>query len=583
MMVTQASGVSRWLTLNGQPLRFGPDEENLEAEAKEYGRNFFRLSAGAPENVAIRVEGEFLDTAVYGRWLWRPLGFAGLYDVEIVIGHHNYSTRVRVLPGNLSQERYEYMLRQISQFSADLLFQLFSWASERVGLDQIEQMQSPLRTYTLARELMKELEIALSDIARAPHRSLVAEQQRRRWHEVTEYSPSLTPVPGPALAVPVVGHGPAVWPTEWLEERQVLTYDVYENRLLNNFLWRQLLPRLSELEDRAQKEIERRQYELDGMVKRTASSTKLRQRWQGSIDAAAQEILKLEAAAEDCRQMQRRVMGWGSRPFLFGVSHSPGKFAPTQVLQKHPAYGRFYRAYLRFQRELRHGLNTEGFLTMIAMRKMAELYQTWAALYLTALAGKLLRTNGYEAAAHHGFFRVEDQFFHFQVDRAAEIIYVRDEREVRIRYEPEYPAAGSVPLGLVTDRSYHRTPDLAIELWQEGESRAVVLFDPKYKTDDIDLPFDSEPDAKRERGPARSDLDKMSTYYSEIAWKGRGAAGRRLPPVVSSAYVLYPGEKLVHDPDRPDVGAIPMVPEDKGRMRVAANVLADLLRAAEII
>ena len=217
------------------------------------------------------------------------------------------------------------------------------------------------------------------------------------------------------------------------------------------------------------------------------------------------------------------------------------------------------------------------------MRKMAELYQTWASLYLTALAGRLLRANGYEATAQRGFFRVEDQFFHFQVDRAAAIVYSRGEREIRIRYEPEYPAAGNVPFGLVTDRSYHRTPDLAIELWQSGEARSVVLFDPKYKTDDVDLPFDFEPDSQRERGPARSDLDKMSIYYSEIAWKGRQATGRRLPTVVNSAYVLYPGEKLVHNPDRPDIGAIPMVPEDKGRMRVAANVLEDLLRAADIV
>ncbi len=90
MMVTQASGVSRWLTLNGQPLRFGPDEENLEAEVKEFGLNTFRLTAGAPDDVTIRVEGNFLDTAVYGRWLWRPWGHAGLYDVEVMIGRLTY-------------------------------------------------------------------------------------------------------------------------------------------------------------------------------------------------------------------------------------------------------------------------------------------------------------------------------------------------------------------------------------------------------------------------------------------------------------------------------------------------------------
>lgn len=581
-MVTQASGVSRWLTLNGRPLRFGPDEDNVEAGAEEYGDNRFEWQTGAPRDLALHVEGQRLDTRIPGLWLWRPAGFAGLYEVKVTGGGAAYRTRVRVLPGNLSQERYEHMLRQISQFSADLLFQLFSWATERVSPAELEQMQSPLRTYTLAKELMKELEIALADITRAPHRALLSEVQRRRWHEVTAYSAALSPVPGPALAMPAGGRGPAVWPAEWREERQALTYDVYENRLLKHFLWRQFLPRLSDVETRASKEAERRRAELDIILRRTRKP-KQRERWQGTIDNITQQIEKLEAAIADCRNMQRRVMGWGSRPFLTGVSHSPGKFAPTQVLQKHPAYGRFYRAYLRFQRELRHGLNTEGFLTTLAMRKMSELYQTWAAIYLTALLAKLLRANGYEALSNRGFFRVEDEYFHFEVDRQAEAVFVRDGREVRIRYEPDYPAAGAVTSGLVTDRDWNRTPDLAVELWEGEEARAVVVFDPKYKTDEVDLPFGTPHDPQRERGPAAADLDKMSLYYDEIAWKGRVPAGRRLPKVVSSAYVLYPGDKLVHNTDRMAVGAIPMVPDHKGRMRVAANVLEDLLRAAEIL
>lgn len=581
-MATQASGASRWLTLNGEPLRFDPNADNVEAEAKEYSDNRFEWQSGAPRDLAIHIEGKYLDTRIPGLWSWLPVGFAGLYELTVAGGGAIHRTHVRVLPGNLSQKRYEHMLRQIGQFSADLLFQLFSWATERVSLDQIEQMQSPLRTYTLAKELMKELEIALADIARAPHRSLVTEQQRRRWHEVTAYSAALSPVPGPVLALPTGGRGPAVWPAEWREERQILSYDAYENRLLKHFLWRQLLPRLDDVEMRAAKEVERRRAELDVTLRRTRSARQ-RERWQGTIDSMTQRIEGLEWAIADCRDMQRRVMGWGSRPFLSGVSLSPGKFAPTQVLQKHPAYGRFYRAYLRFQRELRHGLNTEGYLTSIAMRKMSELYQTWATLYLTALLGKMLRANGYEAFSNRGFFRVEDEYFHFEVDRNAEAIFVRDGREVHIRYEPDYPAAGAVPSGLVTDRDWNRTPDLAVELWEGEEARAVVLFDPKYKTDEVDLPFGTPHDPRRERGPANADITKMSLYYDEIAWKERGTTSRRLPKVVSSAYVLYPGDRLVHNPERMDVGAIPMVPEDKGRMRVAANVLEDLLRWAEII
>ncbi len=66
-------------------------------------------------------------------------------------------------------------------------------------------------------------------------------------------------MPGPAVAIPVRHDRlPAVWPAQWDVRRGVLTYDVYENRLLKQFLWRQLLPRLYEIEDRARQEIERR-------------------------------------------------------------------------------------------------------------------------------------------------------------------------------------------------------------------------------------------------------------------------------------------------------------------------------------
>lgn len=78
-MVTQVSGVSRWLTLNGVPLRFGPEVDNVEAGAKEHGINQFEWQPGAPKHIAIYVEGDFLDTRIPGLWQWRPAGFARLY------------------------------------------------------------------------------------------------------------------------------------------------------------------------------------------------------------------------------------------------------------------------------------------------------------------------------------------------------------------------------------------------------------------------------------------------------------------------------------------------------------------------
>ncbi len=47
--------------------------------------------------------------------------------------------------------------------------------------------------------------------------------------------------------------------------------------------------------------------------------------------------------------------------------------------------------------------------------------------------------NGYRVVSETGFFRVEDQLFHFEVDRGATITLAQGETRVLIRYEPRYP------------------------------------------------------------------------------------------------------------------------------------------------
>lgn len=119
-MATQASGVNRWLTLNGKPLRFDSGSDNLDAGAMEYGYNQIRLTRAAPDDLEIRIDGEPLETEIYGRWTWHPAGFAGLYEVVVSTSEHGvYQTQVRVLPKHISHQRHEWMLKEIGKFSAD--------------------------------------------------------------------------------------------------------------------------------------------------------------------------------------------------------------------------------------------------------------------------------------------------------------------------------------------------------------------------------------------------------------------------------------------------------------------------------
>ena len=51
---------------------------------------------------------------------------------------------------------------------------------------------------------------------------------------------------------------------------------------------------------------------------------------------------------------------------------------------------------------------------------------------------------------------------------------------------------------------------------------------------------------------------------------------------MSSAYILYPGEVLVHDEDYPEVGALPVVPGEVLSGQVQ-RVLVDLLENGGVL
>ena len=563
-MAIPVSGVNRWLTLNNQPLLFDAGSENLDAGAQEFQQNQFRITEEAPDDLEIRIEGEALQTERYGRWYWNPADYAGLYDVEVSAhGQGSYHTQVRVLPGNITLRQQECMLEDIANISTDLLFQLHSPAREHVGIVPTDDYQSPLRSYRLIEELMADLDRAMALIARTPRRVLSSRQECRLWHELAVASANLTAVPGPVVAVlGARSDVPAIYPREWQVERGELTYDIHENRLLKHFLWSQLLPRLIQVEDGAGEEIRRRRQKL---------TVYERYRWRNTAAAEKARIAELEDVISAVRFLQRKVIGWGDLPFLRSIRLRRLRAVPTQVLQKHPGYSRFYSVYLRFQQELARGVTAERFLTQMALRKMSELYEVWAVFRITAVLLLLLKRAGYQVISETGFFRLEDQLFHFEVDRDAAIELARGKTRVLIRYEPLYPHLRKGGEGLVSTRFPWLTPDLAVERWESETPQAVLVFDPKYKSEERD----------GQKTYWESDLDKMSTYYSEILWKAPDKNSRP-EQVVTSAYILYPGEVLVHNEQYPRVGAIPVVPE-QGQWQDVGMVLIDLLRNSALI
>jgi len=120
---------------------------------------------------------------------------------------------------------------------------------------------------------------------------------------------------------------------------------------------------------------------------------------------------------------------------------------------------------------------------------------------------------------------------------------------VAIRYQPTYPPANTVVSGMVSAAHYQLSPDLAVEVWRAGEVIKALIFDAKYRT---------MPDGASQTY-LEEDVTKMDHYFNTIRWKPQNPR-QRLQRVVSSAYILYPGDVLEHDADEPEIGALPWIP-----------------------
>lgn len=562
-MATQASGAKPWLTLNGVPLSFKRGDENLGAKATEYDWNSLRITPDAPDDLMIQVDDEILQTERYGFWTWRPAGFAGLYQLHVnAPGHNKKTALIRVLPSKFSHERYVQMLKDVSKFSLDLLLTLHSPAGEKAVLRASHANPSALREWELVRSLIDELAPIMKDIRRSPYRSLACRTEQRLLAKVHQFSGDVEPVVGPTWRLPdpiAKSLSMSELPAEWSVQESALTYDTYENRLLKHFLWRQLLSRIIRIQDRAGNEIKRRKHERE---------IKVRQGW---VDDETPLIEDLTRIQKECQAVARQCMSWGSEPFLAGVGALGLAARPTQVLQKHPHYSRFFRLYLQFQQQLGVSLNVERYLTTLALHKMSHIYQVWSVFTLTDLIVATLQSAGFRVVSSKGFFTLMQEGFTVDVQPNASIELDREGLRVRIRYEPEYEAAMKVSSGLVSSLRSQLTPDLAVEVWEGNEARRVLIFDAKYGTEKVGTRHEY-----REK-----DRTKMDHYANSIRWKPQNprAALRR---VVSSAYILYPGDVLEHDRDYPEVGALPMLPKVPDTREIE-NTLHDLLRSARLI
>lgn len=572
-MATPVSGVDTWLTLNGQPLCFGEQEENVAASVQEYRPNFLRRCSGAPYELVIRAEGENepLHSERYGEWIWRPQDYAGLYQLHVDASDlPRHTAWVRVRPGKLSRERYSVMIQDISDVAFDLLYQLYSPAREHIKATKERGQTSAFADFRKVKGVFERMERALALMQRMPHAQLRRVTEVYQLNEIGRHAGEATPIPGP------VTHGRrdmmgvrAMLPAYYDAPQETFTYDVYENRLVKFFITRQLRTKLLDIQQRAAKELQRLEQEL---------KYHLSKGWDA--DVLPKNINSLREVLAETTEMAKRCQTLGNAAFLQGVGVLGLAPRPTQVLQKHPAYSQFYALLLQFNHDLALTLDHETYLTTVTMKKMSGIYEVWAVFQVTEVILQLLAEAGYDLVSQSGFFTIDTNRFVFDVQRnTANIELARDELSVRIRYDPIYPK-GSANFGLIANSNEQLTPDLAVEVWDTKAKQpvTVIIFDAKYRWE-----YDESNDQFQ---PKSEDLDKMRRYRDLIRYRVFDARNPNRKPakIVASAYILYPGKYLDHDPEDPEIGALPLVPEtDYTLTDQRDTAIADILEAAQVI
>ncbi len=568
-MATPVSGADTWLTLNRLPLSFQDDDENLTAHAVENHKSILVITPNAPDNLRISVDDEEIETYRYGRWDWYPKDYAGLYQLQVSApGYPLLIAQVRVLPSKLSQERYEVMLKDISEVAADLLFSLHSPAGERAKAQLREQQTSPLRDYHLIQPIVYQLGKTIAQIRESPHRKLQEYTEQRLLHEVHHFPGVTASVSGAVVALPrsvASTCGVDFLPESWTVQQSNLTYDVYENRLLKHFVQRQLTIKISTIRFRAALEKKRREQDR---------KTKLRNGW---ADDETPKIEELELVIDECQKMLKWCIAWSGEPFLKWVKSLATSGKATQVLLKNPFYSRFYRLYLQFQQELKISLDTEQYLTTLALRKMSDLYEIWSVFQITRIILRQLTKVGFLITSNSLFYELEQDHFQFDVRKnAASISLAKNDLRVDLKYEPVYPKSVVVMKGLVSTDFNQLTPDMAIEVYQNDRIKHVIVFDAKYRYQQND----------RFYYPKDEDLDKMRKYRDLVRYKEYNPRNpsRRPLKIVSSSYILYPGNYLEHDPDEPEIGALPLVPKmtPKDRREIE-DAVENILSIAELL
>jgi len=398
-------------------------------------------------------------------WRWEVRDYVGEVTVSVERdGVQLLAAEEVIVNPNLSKltrTQFEMMVNDITA-EAVIAYSL-SPATQKIDLGQRREAFN-LTQLEFIRQRITALQRAVEAIARRPRRALLDETHitdldRARapddrsvvWllsrpRELLPVQTAAVPTGAQDLHQRMRGHLPA----RLQVSRRRVTFDVYENQLLKQFLSR-LYVVLRHTRDRLAED---------------------------QSDAALDEPIR-HLAARRLRELEhyrRIVYNLLDLDFLQEVSPLR-QFRPvTPTLRKDPHYARFYALYRQFDRTI---TPFSGGVFRLSLEKTWQLYEYWCFFQVLAALRQIVR-DPFEFNARSFLKRHADR-----VSLTLSEAKVDINHRVRVSFQKSYPYYGWYKAGEgagVGTYSHEMRPDISIEIrGRDGQIEQIIVLDPKYR------------------------------------------------------------------------------------------------------
>jgi hypothetical protein len=419
----------------------------------------------------------------------------GIYKLIIIVNGQQFDQKIRALPEKISVEDYKAILEDIRNEAYNLVFSVFGKSSEDVRLANLAGKKSIIEFLSFYRKNLKLFKAIFARIEKYPNRGLAKTPRITEIYEAENFDDIIDYETAQTKIVFPIQQQLGFLPKKACFQENVLTFNVYENRLLKHFIG-DMLNTLCYIESSIIKEEnnqEDRSYFND-----TEKYQKL--------------LIECQTYKDEAYKMWKRA-------FLTDVS-PVGLIKTSMVLQKEPKYCSFYKLYQEFRANSLLQVNSEYF--SIPIKQAWQAYEIWVFLKVA----KALQKIGFEPLKSIVSASEETKFvkttgFNFCLTANTPLLeYAQGESTAKLFYQKTYPKlweTQSANCGSVIDSELK--PDIVIELYTPGSSvQKILILDAKYRLE----------------GSIIQALPELSTYAHNICDRNR-------TKLVKSAHIIYPG------------------------------------------